>query len=222
MKGKLRALPATILLVGFGVAILSSVGACGSDLAPAPASGKCGSLGTDCNINAGKPFFTDSATCKSYLDTVDPRGPDTNGDFIPDGDNDPSNDGLDDWGRKILDAEAICSCDKCIDQALACQKNQGCREIANCAMNVGCRTIRECFYGENWPGGVGPCHDIIDKWGAQSTSAALGEEISRCIVKSGCPARKCPCAAGLPLCGDASAQNCCYTREEKTCPINIQ
>src|SRR5262249_41953087 len=142
MKGKLRALSKTILLVGFGGAILASVEACGDDLPPPPAAtGNCGTLGTNCNVNAGKPFFTDSASCKTYLDKVDPRGPDTNGDFIPDGDNDPSNDGLDDWGRKILDAEAICSCDQCITQALACQKNQGCREIANCAMNVGCRTI---------------------------------------------------------------------------------
>jgi hypothetical protein len=219
----LRALTSMVgMICGLSLAAAATTSGCGGDdggggtgntggSSNSGGSGGENDFGTGVSI-AGEPFFTDSASCIEYMKTLDPRGSDTDGDQIPDGDDDPSNDGLDDWGRSIFDAESECGCTSCITESLACQENKGCREIANCAMNVGCRTIRECFWGDGWPGGIGPCREIIDKWGAQSQSAALGEEISRCIIREACPDRKCPCAPG-----DAN----CPTREEQTCAISF-
>lgn len=168
------------------------------------------------DINLGKPNFLDTPGCLDYISKLDMRGDDKDNDHVPDGDDDPDNDGFDDWGRPITDAETECGCEKCIDISVRCQKNLGCREIAACALNVGCRSIRECFWGELsggglWPGG-GPCREIINKWGTGSVSAALGEEISRCVLSADCPARKCPCGPG---------DEECPTREEKTCPFQF-
>ena len=130
--------------------------------------GTCASISS---ADAGGPHFTDTAGCLTYLTSL----------------------AKDDWGRPISDPETQCGCEKCMDWNLRCQNNLGCRDIADCALNAGCRTIRECFYGQGWPGGTGPCYDVIDKWGAQSVSAALGEAISRCTTPV-CPPRKTPMA----------------------------
>jgi len=212
-------------MLGTGILLLGVAGGCGDDETgpmPSPDAGsdavptECGldPLGTNECIGDAEPNFTDTPSCISFLETADVRGEDVDGDYVPDGDDDSSNDGLDDWGRPLLDDETRCGCEnaKCLETSLACQDNIGCREISICALSTGCRSIRECFWGDGWPGGVGPCREIIDKWGAQSVSAALGEEISRCMIAEECPDRKCPCAPD---------DDACPTREEQTCPVRL-
>jgi hypothetical protein len=168
-------------LLGAGLAALWASAACSSDASNSTTKknsdggdclGTCASIGSE---GGGGPHFTDTAGCLDYLTSL----------------------GIDEWGRPISDPETQCGCDKCESWHIRCQNNLGCRDIAECALKVGCRTIRECFYGENWPGaqaGHGPCYDVIDKWGAYSTSAALGEAISQCSTPV-CPARKTPLAS---------------------------
>src|SRR5215471_12080838 len=88
-------------------------GACGDDL---PTAGPNQGIVPD--VIHGPLLFKNTSSCIAYLGALDARGEDVNHDFIPDGDSDPSNDGLDPWGRPILDAETECSCTSCLMASL--------------------------------------------------------------------------------------------------------
>jgi hypothetical protein len=80
------------------------------------------------------------------------------------------------------DAEAMCVCNKCLDNSSACHDDDGCASVNACALREGCHGINGCYWGK------GPCKEEILAVGLSSLSVALFEQLADCAANMSCTA----------------------------------